>query len=239
MTDQGRLSRSRRSLLGAGVAAAAAALARVAVPESVRAGSYWGKYRGSVTNTQDPLVMGRIKALVPSISSSETGWAMPAVPYAGPQTGVLFLPDAGSNVWIEFESGDLNSPIWTGAYWGNGQAPQGSSTRRLVAGDSALVEIDSDGPQAGLHLSSSQGIHLQGRTFFSRSGLLTIAAGKPSVRLTGIALTSRSLVLAVLQQDRPGVFVRAVVRDAANSWFTIKLNAAVGSDTLVAWFLVN
>lgn len=46
-------------------------------------------------------------------------------------------------------------------------------------------------------------------------------------------------MLAVLQQDRPGVFVRSAVPDPVGNSFTITLNTAVATDTTVGWFLVN
>jgi hypothetical protein len=30
---------------------------------------------------------------------------------------MLFIPEADSGVWIEFEEGDLEFPIWVGTYW--------------------------------------------------------------------------------------------------------------------------
>jgi hypothetical protein len=46
-------------------------------------------------------------------------------------------------------------------------------------------------------------------------------------------------VLAVLQQDRSGIYVRSAVPDAAGDSFTLHLNNAVSSDTKVRWFIVN
>ena len=54
-----------------------------------------------------------------------------------------------------------------------------------------------------------------------------------------MALTSASLVLATMQQDRAGVYVRSAVPNAATSSFTINLSKAVTASTSVAWFVVN
>ncbi len=78
-----------------------------------------------------------------------------------------------------------------------------------------------------------------GPAVFSRSGLLTVAAGSSSATRTGVALTTASLVLATLQQDRAGVWVRSAVPNVAGSSFTIHLNKAVAASTTVAWFVVN
>ena len=65
----------------------------------------YGKYRGKVVETVDPLQLGRIIALVPAISENPLSWALPATPYAGRCVGFFALPPLGANVWIEFEGG--------------------------------------------------------------------------------------------------------------------------------------
>lgn len=80
---------------------------------------YYGKYRGTVVNNVDPMQMGRIQAIVPDVSSLvPTSWAMPCLPGAGINTGLFTIPQLGSGVWIEFEQGDPDRPIWVGGYWG-------------------------------------------------------------------------------------------------------------------------
>jgi hypothetical protein len=78
-----------------------------------------------------------------------------------------------------------------------------------------------------------------GATTFGRSGVLTVAAGKATVTRSGVALTAASLVLATLQQNVAGVYVRAAVPSVSGSSFTVYLNKAVPAGTKVAWFVVN
>jgi uncharacterized protein involved in type VI secretion and phage assembly len=81
---------------------------------------FFGKYRGTVKSTGDPLRIGRIKAAVPDVlGDRETGWAMPCAPFGGDKTGFFALPPEGSGVWIEFEGGDPDYPIWSGCWWGS------------------------------------------------------------------------------------------------------------------------
>ena len=77
---------------------------------------YYGKYRGLVTDNRDPDKAGRLKLRVPSIlADEETDWALPCLPFAGMAGAGLFLvPETDAQVWVEFEAGDLNRPIWTG-----------------------------------------------------------------------------------------------------------------------------
>lgn len=88
------------------------------------ANCYYGKYRGRVTSVDDPLNLGRIKARVPAVLGDvETGWALPSLPFAGPNQGQFTLPPVDAGVWIEFEAGDPSYPIWTGCFWSSGQLP--------------------------------------------------------------------------------------------------------------------
>jgi uncharacterized protein involved in type VI secretion and phage assembly len=84
----------------------------------------YGKYRGKVQDNKDPQRLGRIKVIAPAVAEDALNWAMPCVPYAGPQEGFLMLPPVGANVWVEFEGGDLNYPIWTGGFWGESAQQQ-------------------------------------------------------------------------------------------------------------------
>jgi uncharacterized protein involved in type VI secretion and phage assembly len=92
---------------------------------------FYGKYRGTVIDNEDPSRLGRVKVSVPSVLGQDvvTGWATPCVPYGGVAgQGLLFVPERGAGVWVEFEEGDLEFPIWVGTYWsqpgGDSQAPK-------------------------------------------------------------------------------------------------------------------
>ena len=81
---------------------------------------FYGKYRGFVVNNMDPKRLGRLTLRVPSVLGPDvvTGWAMPCVPYGGQKNqGFLCIPEVGAGVWVEFEEGDLEFPIWVGTFW--------------------------------------------------------------------------------------------------------------------------
>lgn len=81
---------------------------------------YFGKYRGTVVNNVDPMQMGRIQVMVPDVSGLvPTSWAMPCMPFGGINAGMFAVPIIGAGVWIEFEQGDPDYPIWVGTYWGS------------------------------------------------------------------------------------------------------------------------
>ena len=84
---------------------------------------YFGKYRGVVLNNIDPMMTGRIIAHVPDVAQASS-WAMPCVPYSAPGTArTISIPPVNTAVWIEFEQGNPDYPIWTGCYWAPGQPP--------------------------------------------------------------------------------------------------------------------
>jgi hypothetical protein len=113
---------------------------------------FFGKYRGKVTNNVDPLMRGRIQVSVPSIlGEGRLSWAMPCVPYAGKNVGFYAIPSINANVWIEFEEGDPDYPIWSGCFWGKGELPlppPAPPTTKIFKTDTTTLTFD-DAPGAG------------------------------------------------------------------------------------------
>src|SRR5215467_6688639 len=80
---------------------------------------YYGKYRGLVIENIDPEQIGRVLLQVPDVlGETPSSWAMPCVPAAGIAAGCFIVPPIGSQVWVEFEQGNPDYPIWTGGFWG-------------------------------------------------------------------------------------------------------------------------
>jgi len=74
---------------------------------------YFGKYRAFVTKNVDPMKMGRIKVKCPAVLGDyESAWALPCLP-----PKVKNLPSVGELVWVEFEEGNPDLPIWTGVWY--------------------------------------------------------------------------------------------------------------------------
>jgi hypothetical protein len=79
---------------------------------------FYGKYRGLVVDNVDLAPIGRVLVQVPAVlGENASSWAMPCVPAAGIQSGCYIVPPIGSKVWVEFEQGDPDYPIWTGGFW--------------------------------------------------------------------------------------------------------------------------
>jgi uncharacterized protein involved in type VI secretion and phage assembly len=128
---------------------------------------YYGIYRGTVINNVDPMQIGRIMALVPDVGGiTPSTWAMPCVPFAGKQMGAFVAPQIGSTVWLQFEGGDPDRPVWTGGFWGD-PAEVPALALAGVPGDpnivlqttlqNSLVISDLPGPTGGIMLKSTTG----------------------------------------------------------------------------------
>lgn len=99
----------------------------------------YGKYRGTVTDNQDPEKRGRLRVRIPSVlNEQETDWALPCFPFGGAAGfGFFAVPEVDALVWVEFEEGDIHRPIWTGTFWQQtGDVPEDAAkdepTTRLI-----------------------------------------------------------------------------------------------------------
>ena len=128
---------------------------------------YLGKYRGTVVNNIDPLNRGRLILQVTDVHGlTPTTWALPCVPLAGPNNGLFALPIIGSSVWVEFENGDPDFPIWVGCFWGTAaEVPSKAKalppaipgiTLQTPLGN-GIVLSDVPGPTGGIQLTCATG----------------------------------------------------------------------------------
>ena len=141
---------------------------------------HFGKYRGIVRDVSDPDGLGRIRASVPAVYDEEDSpWALPAVPFAGPQHGLVLLPEVGDGVWIEFEGGDVSRPIWSGFWWASGErpSPQGEKVRLLATRGGHQVVIDEDADEIRL-------VHPGGAEVVLSSSEISLKLGSCELRIT-------------------------------------------------------
>jgi hypothetical protein len=102
---------------------------------------YYGKYRGIVLQNIDPERRGRLMVQVPDVlGPSISSWALPCVPWAGLQMGAYVVPPPQAGVWIEFEKGDPDYPIWTGFFWSTQAEPPASANASVPGSPMILIQ---------------------------------------------------------------------------------------------------
>lgn len=154
-------------------------------------GQLFGKYRGTVVSNFDPESRGRIQ-----VSLVDAGgmiplstYATPCLPFTGMNAGMFSIPVPGAGVWIEFEEGDLDRPVWVGGYWGSVAevpklallTPQPLGSATLATSTGAGIHI-SDNPALGVMITNGQGavilINSAGITITNGKGATIVMAGK-------------------------------------------------------------
>jgi uncharacterized protein involved in type VI secretion and phage assembly len=167
-------------------------------------GRWLGKYRGMVLNNVDPMQMGRLQIQVPDITGlAPASWAMPCVPVAGLQNGMLALPAIGSGVWVEFEQGNVDYPIWVGCFWGS-SAEIPALARLTPPGVGAitfqtplqngLTVSDLPGPTGGIVIKSAAGATL----IVNDTGIYIQNGKGASIMLTGPTVNVNAGALTVV-----------------------------------------
>ena len=162
---------------------------------------YFGKYRGTVLQNIDPEQRARIQVMVPDVGGLlPSSWAMPCVPLAGKAMGTFMVPQIGAGVWVEFEQGDPEYPIWTGGFWGLAAEVPALALAGNPASPSMVFQTglqntlsisDLPGPTGGIMLKSTTGAMIVvndiGITISNGKGATIVLAG-PTVTINNGAL---------------------------------------------------
>jgi uncharacterized protein involved in type VI secretion and phage assembly len=163
---------------------------------------FFGKYRGTVINNVDPMQIGRIQAMVPDVSNViPSSWAMPCFQVTGKQMGTWLLPQIGTGVWVEFEQGDPDYPIWSGCWYGSAAevpAPALAAPPAVpnfvmqTQAQNTIMISDLPGPTGGILLKTLTGAMISineiGITISNGKGATIVMAG-PSVNINNGAFT--------------------------------------------------
>jgi uncharacterized protein involved in type VI secretion and phage assembly len=154
-----------------------------------QAGTLYGKYRGTVSTVGIGEDLGKIRAFIPSVlgEHKESIWIEPAVPFAGNKHGMMFLPEQGDGVWIEFEAGHPWLPIWTGFWWGKNQKPADATEKVRVITTSHGHQIVLDDDKDEIRLE-----HGNGPSIVIAGDKITIKVGSKQLVLDDSALDVNS-----------------------------------------------
>lgn len=163
---------------------------------------FWGKYRGTVVNNEDPLMLGRLQVSAPqALGEVLTAWAMPCVPYAGLQVGFYMMPPVGAAVWVEFEGGDLDYPIWSGCFWREGERPLAAEvpTMRMIQTASGKLIFNDLPGEGGFTLSVMDPAVTVPITISASSAGVSITLADVRIAMTeaGVTITAEPATLAL------------------------------------------
>jgi uncharacterized protein involved in type VI secretion and phage assembly len=153
-----------------------------------------GKFRATVSDNADPSLLGRVRVKAPDVyGDEESGWAMPASPYTGKGVGLFLVPSEGASVWVEFEHGDPDYPIWAGGFWAAGElpvaptAPSEVPKTKILKTDTASITLDD---VQGVTIETTAGMKIK----ISTSGIeinnglgATVKLEGPKVSINGSA----------------------------------------------------
>jgi uncharacterized protein involved in type VI secretion and phage assembly len=154
---------------------------------------FFGKYRGVVTDANDPEKMGRIRVRAKSIYGDvESPWCVPVVPFAGKDHGLLLLPKKGDGVFIEFEAGNTSRPLWTGCWWGKSELPdpKGVNKHVLTTPKKLQIVLDDDAPKLQL-------LHPGGAEITMTDSAITIKIGSAQIQLSSAGVVVNGGALKV------------------------------------------
>jgi uncharacterized protein involved in type VI secretion and phage assembly len=165
---------------------------------------FFGKYRATVVDNVDPLQTGRLLVQVPDVANIlPSTWALPCLPFTGIQSGFYAVPEIGSQVWVEFEQGNPDYPIWVGGFWLTAAdvpalalagVPGLQQVVIQTTSQNTLLISDTPGPEGGILLKSSTG------ALISVSDIgITISNGQgATITMTGPAVTVNEGALEVI-----------------------------------------
>ena len=162
--------------------------------------TFFGKYRGSVAGNVDPLRLARVQVSCPAVlGDGRMSWAMPCVPYAGPGVGMVAVPPVGAAVWVEFEAGDPDRPIWSGCFWSAGQLPAGAGLPavKLLRTDGVEIVADDLPGGTGLTLRVSPPVVPAPLSITLSSSGIALSGGSSSVVLTPTSVSLNNGALEV------------------------------------------
>jgi hypothetical protein len=162
---------------------------------------FFGKHRGKVASNTDPYQLGRVQVSCPDVlGDGRLSWAMPSVPYAGDGVGFFAIPPNGANVWVEFESGDPDRPIWSGCFWDVGQTPvtPAVAQKKVFKTDGLTLTVDDLPGGGGVTLEVAPPVVATTLKIALTSSGIELSNGNASVKLSPASVSLNNGALEVL-----------------------------------------
>lgn len=171
---------------------------------------YYGKYRGKVTANVDPLGQARLCVNVPDVTGLfPKMWARACLPFTGPLMGTYVCPPpVGAGVWVEFEQGDPDKPIWVGCYWDDQPVPAEAG----IVADAAMTTgptspfMTMEVPGAGIGVTQLP----LAFPVCPQPGMVTLYAGAASVALNPEGVSISAPVVSIIATAALSIMAPAV-----------------------------
>ena len=147
----------------------------------------FGKYRGRVVNNEDGQARGRLQVVVPRVMGTQPTWALPCVPNAGADgTGFFAIPPVESLVWVEFEAGDINHPIWTGCFWAKDKLDSADAAPGVQFWKTAkfMIRIDDDADELTIQKLDGSTITISASEINAEADSVVQTAGGNTTKLS-------------------------------------------------------
>jgi phage baseplate assembly protein V len=156
-------------------------------------------YRATVLEPRDPGGLGRLQVRLQAFG--EEVWARRATLAAGSRRGTWFVPAAGDEVLVAFESGDARKPYVIGTLWnGKQRPPENDPERTLVRTKHGVTLVLDDGAGA-VEISDSNGNAVK----LESSGVTITAAAKVKVEASTVEIDASEITFNAAMATFAGV----------------------------------
>jgi hypothetical protein len=226
----------------------------IALAVTLSAGAVLVATGSSATATQgQPVIAGQYNSATSttSINNTGAGGGLYVFSVTAGSIALYGVAQAGPGVWGAGNPDGVHGVGAVNGVIGSVQNDDGNGVYGQNNANGPGVYGENNANGAGVYGSAPNGtgvladsvngtaLSVRGTATFTRSGIATVSATKASVKVSGISLSPASFVLATIQGNVAGTWVRGVRRSMGTSSFTIFLNKAVAANTKVAWFVVN
>jgi hypothetical protein len=189
---------------------------------------FHGKYSALVADNADPENRGRLRLRIPSVLGSDviSGWAMPCAPFGGTNgQGFFFIPDKDAGVWVEFEGGILDFPIWVGTFWskpgGTTEVPppassQSPPTSKIIKTANHTIELaDAEGSEA-IKITDSKNSNT---VTIDSSGIAIEDKSGNQITLANGGVTIKSSKISVGEGAKEALVLGTTLEQLLSPWF--------------------
>jgi uncharacterized protein involved in type VI secretion and phage assembly len=106
-----------------------------------------------------------------------------------------------ADIWVEFEGGDLDRPIWTGCFWSSSDdvpADPAVASTKLLKTDGLTLTVDDSSGSGGVTLKVASPAVSQTVTITLGSSGIELSTGSSNVKITSSSVSVNDGALEVM-----------------------------------------